>query len=70
LQSDYYFVGYFLYAALFIGTFSGIAVAVVAKADKENIQIYKKISLIFNTIYLFLVTSYPIAYYIKNGVWL
>ena len=57
LQKDYYYVGYLFYTSLFLGTFYGV----VGK---------KKLSLVFNTIYLLSVSAYPVIFYIKNKVWL
>ncbi len=64
LQKDYYYVGYLLYSLLFLGTFFGIV-----SAFKTN-TIFLKRSLLFNTLYLLIVTAYPLSYYLRNGVWL
>ncbi len=64
LQKDYYYVGYLIYTLLFTGTFFGIVVSFFEKSK------FYKISLIFNLLYLLVVSAYPIIYYIKNGVWL
>ena len=69
LQSDYYYVGYLLYILLFTGTFYGIISGFIKTSDETRTKNYKK-SLLFNFLYILLVTLYPIAYYIKNGVWL
>jgi hypothetical protein len=69
LQKDYYFVGYFIYFFLFVGTFYGISSALLEKMGKDSSRVYR-VSLIFNTLYLILVSSYPIVYFLKNGVWL
>jgi len=60
LQGDYYYIGYLIYFVLFVGTFYGMAIGFVRY----------KVSLIFNTIYVALISLYPIIFYIKNGVWL
>lgn len=65
LQKDYYYVGYLIYTFLFIGTFYGIKVEFM----KENQRDYKT-SLIFNFLYVVVVSLYVIVYYFKNGVWL
>ena len=57
LQKDYHYIGYGIYLTLFLGTFYGI----IGK---------KKISLLFNTAFTLIVTTYPILYYFNNGVWL
>ena len=67
LQSDYYYIGYLIYALLFIGTFNGLLTAFI----KDN-RAYKsyQISLLFNSFYLSLVSFYPINYYLQNSTWL
>jgi len=62
LQKDYYYIGYFLYTFLYLGTFYGIS-------SLFNQQNMKK-SLFFNTLYMVIVSCYPIFYYLKNGVFL
>jgi len=69
LQSDYYYVGYLLYTLLFTGTFYGIAAGFIPTSDENRTLNYKK-SILFNFLYVSLVTLYPTLYYIKNGVWL
>ena len=69
LQSDYYYVGYLLYILLFSGTFYGLAAGFINTDRATKTKNYKK-SLLFNSLYLALVSLYPIIYYIKNGVWL
>jgi len=69
LQHEYHYIGYFLYAVLFLGTFNGMVVAFV-KFNSEEIFKRYRISLLFNFIYLFTVTLYPVLFYIHNGVWL
>ena len=69
LQKDYNYVGYFLYIFLFIGTFNGIALGLI-DFSKENENAKYKISLLFTTLYVLLVSYYPVFYYINNGVWL
>jgi len=63
LQSDYNYVGYLIYFLLFVGTFNGIVTTFV----KESKSSYK-ISLLFNSLYVILLLSYVLFYYIKNGV--
>ena len=67
LQSDYYFVGYLIYTLLFIGTFYGLVVGFV-ESDKAYRDKSYKISLIFNTLYVILLSSFVMIYFIKNGV--
>lgn len=65
LQSDYYYIGYLIYLMLFVGTFYGLVVAFI----KESQRSYN-ISIVFNTLYVILLTSITVVYYLKNGVWL
>ncbi len=69
LQKDYYYVGYLIYIFLFLGTFYGVIVAFI-HSNKEQMQRDTKISLVFNTLLVLLLSAYPLIYYIKNGVWL
>ncbi len=68
LQKDYYYVGYLIYTLLFIGTFNGIITGFI-NDNKKELRSYK-VSLLFNFLFVLLVSAYPIIYYIKNGVWL
>jgi len=69
LQKDYHYIGYLLYTFLFIGTFYGIIVGVIPFTEKERLLKFR-ISMLFDTLYMLGVTYYPLAYYLKNGVWL
>jgi hypothetical protein len=69
LQQDYNFIGYFLYIALFLGTFNGLVVGFVAFKQEELQQRYVK-SLVYNLLYLLVVSYFPLLYYLQNGVWL
>lgn len=69
LQSDYYFVGYPIYTLLFMGTFYGLVVGFI-DYNKEDRDISYKKSLIFNTLYVILLSSFVMTYFIENGVWL
>lgn len=72
LQKDYYYIGYLIYITLFIGTFSSFVVLMnnFLTKEKEISDLYYKVSIVFITIYIAIVSLYPIIYYIKNGVWL
>jgi len=69
LQRDYNYIGYFLYIVLFIGTFFGFVIGII-EFKKEELKKRFNISLFYNTIYVIVVSYYPLAYYLKNGVWL
>jgi len=64
MQSDYDYVGYFLYTFLFIATFYGMLVGL--KEDERS----WRISLLFLMLYVAIVSYYPLHYYIINGKWL
>ena len=66
LQKDYYYVGYLIYITLFIGTFYGLTTGFGKNNENNNY----KISLIFNILFVSIVSFYPIRYFIINGVWL
>ncbi len=69
LQSDYHYIGYVLYTALFVGTFSSIG-AYIYQATEKDCKNFKRVSVFFDTIYILIVTAYPLVYHMKNGVWL
>ncbi len=69
LQKDYYYVGYAIYALLFGGTFYGLVVGFIDSKYKERIKNYN-VSIFFTSLYVLLLSLYPIIYFIKNGVWL
>ncbi len=69
LQKDYNYVGYIIYIFLFVGTFFGMITGFVETSLEELNKKYK-ISLWFNILYVVLVTSYVVVFFIRNGVWL
>lgn len=69
LQKGYYYIGYLLYISLFIGTFFGIGL-IVANLVEGNKKFYYQTSFLFTSLYMILVSYYPLSYYFKNGVWL
>lgn len=70
LQGDYGYVGYFIYILIFIGTLPGLFVFILEILNREQNPYLYKISMIANSILVMLLSYYPLAYYIKNGVWL
>jgi hypothetical protein len=70
LQGDYHYVGYLMYATLFFGTFFAMAAWVARRLESEVWRKWLRWSLIGDGLYLFLVTFYPLYFYLKNGVWL
>jgi len=69
LQQDYNYIGYFLYALLFVGTFYGLVIGFV-EFSKNQLEKYYRLSLYANFCYIVIVSAYPIIYFIRNGVWL
>jgi len=67
LQRDYNYVGYFLYASLFLGTFNGIVIGM--HHFSQEIQKKKmNTALFFISIYLFIVSMYVVSFYYRNAV--
>lgn len=70
LQSDYYYIGYVIWANLFLGVFFGIAsyaLQLLLKKQQNSMFTY---STIFVSIFVFICTFYVVRYYLVNGVWL
>jgi len=70
LKKDYDYIGYILYATLYIGTFYGISGAIMSIIKQQKQTKYYNISLASNIIYALIVSSYVITYFLRNGVWL
>lgn len=70
IQSDYYYMGYGIYLLLFGGVFSGIYYGLLSHIIDDNLLILKNISIILLLSYITIISTYPITYYLKNGVWL
>ncbi len=70
LQKEYYFIGYFIWTTMFLGTFFGIASFVVPIFTKKDLDYSFKYSNIFNSVFVFLCSFYLIKYYFINGVFL
>ncbi len=67
---EYFYIGYFLWGLLLLGVFFGLTNYVLKTIFGFELDKLYKLSLIFNTTFVILVTLYPIIYYINNGVWL
>jgi len=69
MQSDYYFIGYFIFFSLFLGIFFSVVNGAMKllKIDRyfNNSNLYSNI---FLSIFTFICTSYVVVYFIKNGV--
>lgn len=70
LQADYYYIGYFIYALIFIGGIPGFFIFIMDLLNVKISNLWYKISMFANLVLVILLTYYPISYYIKNGVWL
>src|SRR5574344_1796709 len=70
LQSEYYLIEYFIWSALFLGLFFSICSVVFYRNNSLDIYKFYKLSLIFTTIFVFLVTFFVLKYYVVNGVFL
>ncbi|AXK48186.1 hypothetical protein CRU87_01220 [Aliarcobacter trophiarum LMG 25534] len=70
LQSEYYFIGYFIWTSLFLGFFISLCLAIFYKNKGLDMNIFYKLSLIFTTLFVFLVSFFVLKYYSVNGVFL
>ncbi|MEZ4692916.1 MAG: hypothetical protein R2837_02660 [Aliarcobacter sp.] len=70
LQKEYFFIGYFIWGSLFLGTFFGIASYILKKLINKNLLYTYKYSSLFNFIFIFLCSFYVLRYYFVNGVFL
>jgi len=70
LQKEYYFIGYFIWTTMFLGTFFGVASFVVPIFTKKDLDYSFNYSNLFNLIFVFLCSFYLIKYYFVNGVFL
>ena len=70
LQKEYFFIGYFIWSTLFLGTFFGIASFVVPIFIKKDLSYTFKYSILFNLFFVCLCSFYLIKYYFVNGVFL
>jgi len=68
LQSDYFYIGYILWASLFLGTFIGISDTLSALwIKKTNLKHQKTVSYLLS-LFVLLCTVYIAVYYLNNGV--
>ena len=68
LQKEYYFIGYIIWGALFLGTFFGISSYILKIFTNNELNFTYKYSLIFNTLFVAICTLYVVKYYLVNGV--
>lgn len=70
LQQEYFYIGYILWATLFIGVFYGISSFVLKYIIKRELTYTYTYSIIFNSIFVLICTLYVAIYYLTNGVFL
>lgn len=70
LQSEYYYVGYFIWGTLFLGTFFAMAGALLKTVMGRDIAYVYSMGALFNTAFVLLCTLYVAVYYLKTGVFL
>ena len=68
LQDHYYYVGYFVWGSLLLGTFYTLDNAVMRLLFKHPSRKLKRISLLFLNLFVLLCSAYVGIYYLKNGV--
>jgi len=67
LSYDYNYIGYLLYALLFVGTFCGTVLGLIRLSQRDE-SYYFNLSFVSNTLYALLVSMYVLIYYIQNSV--
>ncbi len=70
LQKEYFFIGYFLYSFLFLGTFYGMGGGAMALLAQSKTTTFMRRSLFFNALYVGILLFYVGRYLLLNGVWL
>lgn len=68
LQKEYYFIGYIIWGALFLGTFFEISSYILKVFTNKELNFTYNYSLIFNTIFVSICSYYVVKYYLVNGV--
>jgi len=68
LQSEYMYVGYFLWGSLFVGTYMGLSNAISTLWLKRTHTRSQKTVSYLLSLFVLLCTAYVAMYYFKNGV--
>lgn len=68
LQHEYFYIGYFIWGSLFLGTFFAFAYSALRLLVDKSLRYTLKYSLIFNALFVFICTFYVLKYYLVNGV--
>ncbi|NLY03790.1 MAG: hypothetical protein GXZ15_02955 [Campylobacter sp.] len=70
LQADYGYIGYLIYILIFLGTLPGFFILILKMLGSEQKAFFYKLSISSNLALCIILSSYPVSYYIKNGVFL
>lgn len=70
LQKDYNYIGYLIYALIFVGSIPGFFIFIMDLLNVKIANLWYKISMFANLALVILLSFYPLSYYTKNGVWL
>lgn len=70
LQKEYYYVGYLIWGSLLLGTFFGVAGAILKLIMTKEIVTTYRYGVWFNTIFVLLCSLFVLVYYLRNGVFL
>lgn len=68
LQGEYNFIGYIIWSSLFLALFFSISTKIFEKINDINLSKLYMYSIVFNVIFVFLLSFYVVRYYILNGV--
>jgi len=69
MQSDYYYVGYFVWGFLLSSLFFGLIWAIIGFLNYK-LERLKRLSILFLILFVLLCSGYVLFYYLKNGVFL
>ncbi len=70
LQSEYYFIGYFIYALIFFSMLFATFALTLKFIGKQMTKKYYTFALIVNVLLFLILVFYTLSYYLENGVWL
>jgi hypothetical protein len=70
LQKEYFFVGYLMYALLFLGALGGTLVLSATLLKRSTQNLWYNLSITCNTLLFVVLCAYPLSYVWRNGVWL
>jgi hypothetical protein len=70
LQPEYFYIGYLIYALMFLGGIGAIGALINNLAKEKNSQMWYNFGFTCNTLLFLVLISFPLKYYLQNGVWL